>query len=192
MSEFRLATRYAKSLIELAMEKNQLTEVNNDIRFLQAIIKSSGPFRALLKNPIVNADIKNKIIALVLDQKVATITSTFITLLVNKRREEYLSAVINEFINQYNEHKNITPVYFTTAVPVDQSVLDKLRELFIKRSGVSDIELNTKIDPNIVGGFIFRFQDRLYDASIRRQLEQVDDQFVSNPYFGKFLLSKFR
>ena len=118
MSEFRLATRYAKSLIELAMEKNQLTEVNNDIRFLQAIIKSSGPFRALLKNPIVNADIKNKIIALVLDQKVATITSTFITLLVNKRREEYLSAVINEFINQYNEHKNITPVYFTTAVPV--------------------------------------------------------------------------
>ena len=62
MNNPRLAGRYAKSLLDLAIEQNQLDAVYNDIKFLQAINKSNPDFVAMLKSPVINADKKEKVI----------------------------------------------------------------------------------------------------------------------------------
>jgi F-type H+-transporting ATPase subunit delta len=187
MSAFRLSTRYAKSLIELALERNQLEEVNNDMKYLQEVIKQSRDFRLLLKSPVVNVELKNKIFEELFGQKVSVITMTFLRLMIKKRREEYLTDVICEFIEAYNKHKKITRVFFTTAVPVDEEVLNRLRKLFMDDSGASQIELHTNVDEDIIGGYIFKYEDKMFDGSIRRQLEKMDDSFLINPYIKKFI-----
>jgi len=182
MSDYRIASRYAKSLIDIAIEQNQVEEVNNDIHRIQQLMKSSHRFMVLLKSPVIPPDLKRKVIDELFAKNSHVITLKFLQLLVHKRRESHLENVIKEFIGFYNQYKKVTPVYFTTAVPVDPDVLDKLRSVFTQRTGVKDIELHTHVDEKIVGGFIFRYGDNLIDASVRRQLHKMDVWFAENPY----------
>jgi F-type H+-transporting ATPase subunit delta len=87
MQNPRLATRYAKSLIDLAQEKGQLEVVYDDMKYLQAICKSNRDFVNLLKSPVIKADKKNTIItAVIANSKLSELTTSFIKLMVNKNR----------------------------------------------------------------------------------------------------------
>src|SRR5678816_500906 len=98
MNNPRLAIRYAKGLIDLAKEKDQLSEVNNDMKFLQRICKSNRDFIALLKSTIIHQDKKNKIIESIIASKVSTLTSLFIKLLGVKKRESNLPEIIDSYV----------------------------------------------------------------------------------------------
>jgi F-type H+-transporting ATPase subunit delta len=86
----RLAGRYAKSLIDLAVERNQLEVVYKDMEYLQAVCKASREFVTLLKSPVIPIEKKNKAITAVTSGKVSELTAAFNKLLVNKNREFYL------------------------------------------------------------------------------------------------------
>jgi F-type H+-transporting ATPase subunit delta len=182
MSEFRLAVRYAKSLIDLAREKNQLEEINNDMRLFSQVLKSSRDFLLMLRNPIINPDKKNKVIESVFQGKFSPITSEFFKLVVKKGREAYLPEVAETFISLYNKLKKILIVHLTTAVPINDELVKRFRRLVEEKTGFTNIELVTKINPDIIGGYILQYEDKLYDASVHRNLEVLDDNFLSNIY----------
>ena len=87
MNNPRLATRYAKSIIDLAVEQNQLDTVYNDMKFIMRICKSNPDFVALLRSPIIKPTTKGKIIESITKERVSDLTSSFIKLLVTKTRE---------------------------------------------------------------------------------------------------------
>ena len=118
----RLAIRYAKSLIDLALEKDQLDEVYADMKFLQSIIKSNPDFVALLKSPVIQEDKKSKIIESVIAGRVSNLTSLFIKLLGGKTRESNLPEIVTAFIEQYNKVKEIHKVKITTASPISNEL----------------------------------------------------------------------
>ncbi|MBA2406426.1 MAG: ATP synthase F1 subunit delta [Chitinophagales bacterium] len=186
MSEFRLSSRYAKSLFDLALEKGELESVNNDMRSLQHTIKESREFQALLKSPVVLPDKKIAILEKIFSSRFNVITMTFLKLVANKRREEYLKSVTDEFVNFYNLNEKITPVTVTTAVEVDEEVLNNIKMLFTKSTGVTNIELTNIIDASILGGFTMQYGDKMLDASISRQLEAMDDQFLHNLFLKRY------
>src|SRR5262245_25849441 len=103
----RLASRYAKALIDLAIEKNKLEEVFADMQWLQSVCKGSREFVNVLRSPIIKTDKKEKIIETVTKGKTGSITSAFLMLMVKKGREGNLPDVITAFIRQYKEHKKI-------------------------------------------------------------------------------------
>ena len=94
----RLASRYAKSLIDLAIERDQLEKVFADMQWLQGIIKSSRDFTNLLKSPIIKADKKKQVIEAIIKGKVSDITSAFIHLIIAKGRESNSFEIITAFI----------------------------------------------------------------------------------------------
>ncbi|HRE38854.1 MAG TPA: ATP synthase F1 subunit delta, partial [Chitinophagaceae bacterium] len=98
MQNPRLATRYAKSLIDLAIERGQLEQVFADMQWLQAVCKSNRDFVNLLRSPIIRNDIKKKIITAVTTGKVSELTAAFNNLLVTKNRERNLPEIVNAFI----------------------------------------------------------------------------------------------
>jgi F-type H+-transporting ATPase subunit delta len=186
MSAYRLATRYAKSLFDLSLEKNQLEEVNTNVRNLQSIIKSSREFRLLLKSPIVNPDKKMAIMHRLFESGFNTIMGTFLDLLVRKRREEYLPPVLEEFVTLYNGERKIARVKLVTSVKVDDELVKRIRSLFLDLVHVETVELENIIDESIVGGFVLNYEDRKYDASIARQLEAMDEQFLTNLFVRRY------
>ena len=181
----RLASRYAKSLIDLSVEKDQLETVFADMQWLQQLLKASRDFVNLLRSPIIKSERKKKVVDAVITGKVSEITDSFVHLVIAKGRESNLGEIITSFIAQYKQHKNIYTVTLTTAVPVTdelkKSIIDQIR----KTSEMQNIELETTVDQNLIGGFVLQAGDKLIDTSVAYGLKQIARQFENNDFVYK-------
>jgi F-type H+-transporting ATPase subunit delta len=181
----RLAARYAKSLIDLANETNQLETVYKDMLYLQTVCKESRDFLALLRSPVVKADKKTAIVNAVTDKKVSELTAAFNRLLINKGRESNLPEVIASFIDQYKQQKGIHTVKLTTAVPVTEEVKKQIISQVQGQTRMSNIDLKTTVNENIIGGFVLELGDQLVDASVAYDLNKIKSQFLNNDFIYK-------
>lgn len=184
MQNPRLASRYAKSLISLAQELNQLEVVHTDMLFLQQVMKSNPDVVSLLKSPIIKADKKQKILAAIFEGRISTTTSSFVNLLVSKGRESALAEMTTEFTRQYMLLKNISPVKITTAVALDNATLDVIKQKIASET-TQQVQLETAVDPELIGGFVLEANDQLFDASILRDLKDIKQQFNRNIYVSE-------
>jgi F-type H+-transporting ATPase subunit delta len=180
MENPRLAGRYAKSLIDLATERNQLEEAYNDMKYLEAVCKSSREFVSLLKSPVIPAEKKGAIVTQVTNGKVGDLTAAFNKLLISKNREESLPEIVTAFIDQYNTIKGIHKIKLTSAVEISEDVKSAILNKIKRDTTIQNIELETKIDPSLIGGFVLEYDNNLVDASIKRDLRQVKAQFNEN------------
>ena len=185
MQNPRLATRYAKSLIDLAIERGQLEQVFADMQWLQAVCKSNRDFVNLLRSPIIRNDIKRKIITAVTTGKVSELTAAFNNLLVTKNRERNLPEIVNAFITSYKAYKNIQTIHLTTATPVSDAVKQAIVNQVKKSGGFENVEMEEKINPDIIGGFVLQVGDKLVDASIAYDLKAIANQFKNNDFIYK-------
>jgi F-type H+-transporting ATPase subunit delta len=176
----RLAGRYAKSLIDISIEKNLLEVVYADMKYLDAVCKVSRDFTILLKSPVINPSQKNTILSAVTKGKVSELTAAFNTLLIKKGRESELPEIASAFVDQYNALKGIHTVKLTTAVPVSDSLKQSIESKLKTERGLGDIELETAVDENLIGGFVLEFNNNLVDASILRELKDIKKQFTQN------------
>lgn len=181
----RLASRYAKSLIDLALEKGELEKIYEDMQWLQRVIKGSRDFGNFLRSPIIKSDKKEKIAEAIIGGKVTNITSLFIRLLIAKGRESNLPEIITSFISQYKEYKNIYPVKLTTAIPIDENLQQAMIDQIKKTSDMQNIELEAVINEDLIGGFVLEAGDKLIDASIAYDLRQIARQFENNDFVYK-------
>jgi F-type H+-transporting ATPase subunit delta len=181
----RLASRYAKSVLDLAVEKGQLEQVYADMLYLQQLTKASRDFLNLLRSPVVSSDKKLAVIDSVIGKNVSDLTSAFTRLLVNKNREGELPEIIVAFIKQYKEYKGIHTVKLTTAVPVSDAIKNQIIDQVRKTSGMQNIEVESVVDPNIIGGFVLQTGDKLIDVSIAYDLKHVSRQFENNDFIYK-------
>lgn len=178
----RLAGRYAKSLLDLAVERKQLDDVYNDMQYLKAVCKASRDFVIVLKSPVIPIDKKSAAIKAVTAGKISELTAAFNQLLISKNREFYLPEIVNAFIEQYNVIKGIHRVKLTTAVPVSDSLKNSIMSRIKLDTSVQNIELETVVKEELIGGFVLEFDNNLVDASIQRDLRDLKAQFQNNVY----------
>lgn len=181
----RVASRYAKSLLDLAVEKGQLERVYTDMEYLQQLTKESRDFLNLLRSPVVKPDAKIKAVNAVTAGKISELTTAFTTLIITKAREGVLPEVITAFIKQYKQHKNIHTIKLTTAVPVSDEIKNAIVAQVKKSGNMQNIELETIVDPEIIGGFVLQAGDKLVDASILYDLKSISRQFENNDFIYK-------
>jgi F-type H+-transporting ATPase subunit delta len=178
----RLAGRYAKSIIDLALEKGQLEEVYKDIQYLNDLIRASSEFVTILKSPVIPGDKKQKVLEALTTGHIGQLTASFIRLLINKGRERFLPEIVYAFIEQYKVFKGIHTVILTTAIPVSdnvkKSIVDKIRQ----GGDMKEVELESLIQENIIGGFILEVDGRRVDASIAYDLANIKKQFSNNDF----------
>lgn len=182
----RLASRYAKSLIDIAIEQNSLEETLKDMQLIDAICKQNREFVAMMRSPIIKADKKNAITDAIFHNRVSLLTISFIKLLINKGREQNLDEIATAFIAQYRHNKKIRMVKLTTASPVDASVIDTLKNKLAAAFNGSSIQIETSVDPSLLGGFILDMGDKQLDASVLRDLNDIRKQFSKNLYVPQF------
>lgn len=182
MLQPRLAGRYAKSLIDLAQEQNQLDAVYADMVFLQGIFKQNKDFTTVMKSPVITADKKNAIMDAVTNGRVNNFTSTFNKLLIRKNRENILPEIITAFVEQYNTIKGIHKVKLTTAQPISDALKTEIEQKVKNDTKLSKIELETIVKEELIGGFVLEFDNNLIDASVQRDLKDIQKQFRSNIY----------
>jgi F-type H+-transporting ATPase subunit delta len=176
MSEITVAIRYAKSLIDLAVEQKALEAVNADMEFFVRTIKANSELNAVLVNPIIYHDKKIQILDAIFGGKVSPVTIAFFKLMVNKNRAEVLYPAAQEFINQYDVINNIIKATVVSAAELSEAN-KKTIIAEIEASTKGTVKLTAKVDPALIGGFILTVGDRQVDTSISSSLTKLKKEF---------------
>ncbi len=181
----RLAGRYAKALIDLAVENNSLEQVYQDMLYYQQVCRVSRDFVTVLVSPVINPDKKLKILEKVGGTHVGPLTAAFLSLLVRKGREPEFPEIIDAFTEQYNTIKGIHKVKLTTAVAVGEGVEAILKEKIQKDLSLDKVEFEAAVNGNLIGGFTLEFDGKMVDASVARDLADIRRQFTQNVFVSK-------
>jgi F-type H+-transporting ATPase subunit delta len=176
MSEFKVATRYAKSLIDLAVEQNMLEPIRSDMVLFVQTLRANSTLAAVLRNPIVSPSKKVAILTAVFADKMQPATLGFMKIMVNKMRSEILYETGKEFVEQYNTLKHIVKASVVSAVPLSEDNRAEVVKL-VKDAAGEEVILEEKVDPKLIGGFILTVGDRQFDTSISGTLAKLKKEF---------------
>ena len=177
MSELTVGTRYAKSLIDLAQEQDIVDAIKADMDLFLHTLKANPELKAVLSNPIIAHSKKIKILDEVFEGKVNKVTIAFFKLMVNKGRGEVLYTTALEYINQYNIKRHITKAKVASATALSAANKQTLIAELQKTIG-GTIELEAKVDPSLIGGFVLTVGDRQVDTSIAASLKKLKKEFA--------------
>ncbi len=172
MSESTVAIRYAKSLIDLAKEKNLVEEVYQDMLFFKQTADENRGLLLALKSPVVRHEKKMGLLKAIFESRVNPVSFSIFTIITKKNREGIMYAIADEFVKLYDDQKGIVKALVTSAT----ELTDDLRSQFVKI--VNDatgriVKLTEKIDETLIGGYVLRVGDKQIDASIRKNLNDL-------------------
>ena len=166
-----VAIRYATSLLEMALEKENLDQVANDMAYMYQTAEENDELVSLFKSPIVDASKKLEIIKQIFDQ-FEGLTMEFVELVVKNQREDHLKDISGTFGDLVKAHKGIVPVELVTATKLDDATRKNILAK-VEASVSGTLEVSEVIDPEIIGGFVVRMGDRRIDASVSSQFNKL-------------------
>ena len=171
----RVAKRYTKALFELAQEYKILDKVEKDMELIGKLINESQDFRDFLSNPLITETSKQEILRELLANRIQKVTFQFLELLAEKRRIAVLPAVVQQFREMLLEYQRILEGELISAVPLEKKQFESIKKHLEEMLGQT-VTLQTKIQPEIIGGFVVRIQDLVIDNSIRLQLNKLREK----------------
>ena len=186
MADTRAASRYVKSLLTLAVERNVLEEVHEDMLLFAKVCEENRPFALMLRNPIVKHEKKREILEKIFKGKVNELTMAILDILTRKNREPLLPAIAQEFHTAYNIYKGIGKASITTAVPLDATLRAEFETMVKHISKKDKVELTATVDKDMIGGFILNVGDQQIDASVKNKLKALKVKLSHNPYIKEF------
>ena len=181
MKETRVAQRYAKSLISLAIERDVLEQVKEDMLTIKSVCEESQDLSNMLKSPVVKTDKKSIILNEIFAKVISETSLAFLNVLTDKKREAILGAVAENFITLYNEYKNIVSASVTTATAITEDIRTEVLSQLKSIVGEAEVQVEEHIDESIIGGFVLRVGDLEFNASVANKLQKLKREFVSNP-----------
>jgi F-type H+-transporting ATPase subunit delta len=177
MSEIQVASRYAKSLIDLAREQKVLDKVKSEMELFMEVGKQNAQLLAVLKNPIISLDKKAAVLKDIFADKVQPMVISFFNIMVNKGRAGVLFATAKEFVNLYNADKGIVKAKVTSAVALTEENKKQLLEV-VKAATKGEVILEAKVDAALLGGFVLQVGDKQFDASLNSKLKKLKKEFA--------------
>ena len=186
MADSRVASRYVKSLLGLAVEKGVLDKVHEDMMMFTKVCEQNRAFVLMLRNPIIKHDKKRDILEKVFKGKVQALTMAIFDIITRKNREPLLPAIASQFHQAYNDHQGVGGASITTAIPLDSKLRSEIEQIVKKLSDKKQVEIKEKVDADMIGGFVLNIGDRQIDASIKNKLKALKVKFSQNPYIKEF------
>lgn len=181
MSDNRVAKRYAKSLLDLAKEKGVLDAVHDDMQALNQVVKENRNLLLALKNPVLKQDKKKKILAAIFPDA-QDMTKAIFDIINRKNRANVLPEIAVEFHKQYNVFRGIQVAQITTATPLNDELREQFISLIKEISEKDTIQLQEKINHDIIGGYVLTVGDKQIDDSIKSKLNHLRRDLTQNQY----------
>tara|TARA_B100000530_G_scaffold322263_1_gene257087 strand:+ start:777 stop:1307 length:531 start_codon:yes stop_codon:yes gene_type:complete len=173
----RAAIRYAKAMYDIANEENSINEVYKDMNFINELNSGSLDFKNLLSNSQINFQDKKKLILSLIKQSNA-LTEKLIDLLIHNKRVKIIGDIASSFIQLYNKNNNIKEATIITASPINNELESKILSM-INIKDAKSVNLTNVVNPNIIGGFIIRFDGKEYNASVKQNLNNLKTELTN-------------
>lgn len=190
-----IAKRYARALLQYARLEKAEDVVYDEVRQFILDYGAVPRLREVLHDPLLAPAEKERILrqaAAVAGTAVSPVFSRFAALVVAHRREAYMLFIAHSYVDLYRQLKGIRIARLTTAVPVGPDVPRRLSqwaaaatapaaqgsEAAAQGSAPGQVLVETEVNPDLLGGFIFQIDDRRLDASVASQFQQIKKQFI--------------
>ena len=175
-----LARRYAKALLELGVESNNLDLFVNEISAVAASIDASHELRNVLENPqISQAERKSVLVEIAQRLGVGLLTKNTLGVLAEKGRLLILPSIANELRKAADVRKGIVRAHVTSAVPLQEAYVQKLTQTLETRYG-KKVLLQRSVDPSLIAGIVTRIGDTIIDGSLRSRLSSLKSTLLTD------------
>lgn len=170
---------YASALMSLAKSNNLSEEFGNEIRSLLGLLESSEDLRQFLGNPLIKPDAKKAVIQQIAGEEMNPLMRNFLRLLVDKGRILFLEGIGKQYLTKLRELNQTVLAEVTSAVPLSDAQQQTVREKVQAMTGARQVEIETKIDADLIGGVVIKVGSQVIDASLRGQLRRLGIRLAS-------------
>lgn len=181
MEDYRININYAKALFLTASNTGQLDAVAQDMRFVNQICAENHLLNVVLANPTIREGQKVAILRSIFADKVSQASMLFMTYVVKKRRAINMKGISNAYIELYRKERNIILTKLQTAVEPSEETKEAVRKVVSEYTNM-EVELQTEIDEDYLGGYSIEFDNNMYDARLSTQILKLQKKFSKNVY----------
>ena len=179
MNESKISVRYAKALFTLAKEAGTMEVLKKDVEVLYQCIREIPELQYVIHSPVIRSSEKTKLFQEMFREAFHPITLTFINLVLEHHREEYLAGISRYFLTLMKTEQGVQVAEVVTALPLSESLRQSIRKLIAKKFN-AQVELSESVDPTLIGGFVLRVGDQQIDASIASKLKRVQKELIQS------------
>ncbi len=176
MKSTKSAARYAKALLELAIEKNSLAAVESNVNAIIRAGEETSDFSMFLNSPLITGTKKLSILT-TLFSDFENVTMDFLALVTKNGRESQIMAIAHSFNAQLKDYRGIIPVSIVSARKLEEATRKKIVAQ-IQKTVSGTLELTENVDESLIGGFIVRMGDKQIDASVLNQLARLKQELI--------------
>lgn len=170
---------YAQALMSLAQAHSLTDEFGENVKTLIALLEDSPDLDQFLANPFVKADGKKAVLQQVVGDQIHPFVKNFLMLLVDRRRISFLKGICQEYLALLRKLKQTVLAEVVSAVGLNDNQQQIVREKVMAITGAREVELEAKIDPDLIGGVVIRVGSQVVDASLRGQLRRISLRLTS-------------
>ncbi len=171
MSETRVARRYAKGLLAVALEDRKIAEYGKELAAMSGLLVDNAELRNVIANPLHERASRRGILEILIGkQSVSPIMSQFFRLTLEKERLRYLPDIAAAYQRLVDDHTNVGRATVSAAVPIPPAAQEKIKEALQSATGKTII-LSVEQDPELIGGIKAKIGDLVLDGSIKTQLD---------------------
>jgi len=164
---------YAQALISVARSNNITEQLGEDVRSVLNLLQSSEQLRDFLANPFVKAEDKKAVLGQVVGESIQPYLRNFLMLLIDRRRILLVEAICQQYLAFLRQLNQTVLAEVTSAVELTEIQQQSVREKVIAMTNAQQVELDTKLDPDLIGGVIIKVGSQIVDASLRGQLRRL-------------------
>ncbi|HWI41725.1 MAG TPA: ATP synthase F1 subunit delta [Verrucomicrobiae bacterium] len=170
-----ISRRYAKALVQLGSAEGAIDRFRDELKRVETTLAENSELRAIFGSPAYRVETKREILKGILAKlSVSPTVSNFLLLLVDRNRIGFLPQIVAGYGVLADEFSGIIRPTLTSALPLDDSQVEAIRSSLEKTSG-KKVLLSVKIDPSLIGGITTQIGDKVFDGSVRTQLQRIED-----------------
>lgn len=164
---------YAQALMSVAKSHNLTDRFGEDASFLITLLKESDELRQFLSNPLIKADVKKGVLRQVVGDRLNPYFINFLMLLVDRGRILFLDGICRQYQALLRQLNQTVLAEVVSAVELTDAQKDAVRQKVMQMVNARQVELETSIDPDLIGGVIIKVGSQIVDASLRGQLRRI-------------------
>ncbi len=169
----QIAKTYGEALFKLAIEENQLDSLESEAIDVLEVVRSNEELSKVLNHPKISREEKVQLIEQVFKGNVSDHIVGFLTIIVEKGRNEELTAIFEYFLSEVMEYKNIGVAYVTSAVVLTKEQRAQVENRLLQVTKYVQFVTHYEVDESLIGGMVIRIGDRVVDSSIRTKLNSM-------------------
>lgn len=167
-----IADRYAEAIFGAAQETGAIDRIDSELFDITQMLEANGDLQTIWMHPVVETSDKQAMARELFTGKVHPFTLNLILLLFDKKRGTLFPQVQKAFRDRFNAARRRATVKVTSAMPLDAGLADQLRAQLSSQLE-KEVQMETAIDPDLLGGMILQIEDRVIDNSLRGRLEAL-------------------